>query len=133
MYWESWNLALHRTNFNSADICPQDIPEMLDHLIGVIVAIAVGKTPQPRKIPQTVIAVAGSAMQHGIALQLQSSPLTVGSPACEIITFKALDEVESTPKLCFFLPKLDASILSNIDRKLYPQLRKLTTSDNGLF
>ena len=60
---------------------------MLDHLIGVIVATAVGKTPQPRKIPQTVIAVAGSAMQHGIALQLQSSPLTVGSPASKAYDF----------------------------------------------
>lgn len=74
MCQENWHLAFHRANFSGADICPRGILEMLDHLIGVIVATAVDQTPQPMKIPQTVtVAVASSAVQHGTALQEQSS------------------------------------------------------------
>ena len=91
---------------------------MLGHLIGVIVATAGDQTSQPPKIPQTVtIVVVGSAVQHGIAVQVQPSPHTAGSLACEMITFETLDEVDLGPNLCFFLPELDTSFLANIDSK----------------
>ncbi len=134
MSQKHWDLALRRTNFIGADICLQDFPEMRDHLVGVIVATAAGPRPEPPKVPQTaIVAVAGSAMQHEIALQLQSSLHIAGSPACEIITVEALDDVNLESKLCFFLPELEASFLANMDTKKYSRLRKLTTSSNGLF
>ena len=109
-------MALHRANFSGTGICSHNIPEMHEHLIGVSVATAVDRTPQPPTIPQMVIvAVAGSAVQHGVAVQLQSSPHTAGYLACKNITFRALDEVDLGPKHCFFLPKLDASFLASID------------------
>ena len=91
---------------------------MLDHFIGVIVATVVDQTRQPPTISQTVaVAVAGSAMQHGIALQLQVLPHTAGSLACEMITFEALDEVRLGLKACFFPLELDVSFLANNDSK----------------
>ena len=133
MSQEDWDLALRRTNFSGADICLQDFPDIRDHLVGVIVATAIGQSPQPPKIPQTaIIAAAGSAIQHEIALQLQSSLHAAGSPACEIITVEAIDEVDLKSKLCFFLPELEASFLEIMDAKQYSRLRKLTTSGNGL-
>ena len=72
-------------------------------------------------------------MQHEVALRLHSSLHAAGSPACEIITVEALDEVNLESKLCFFLPELEASFLAEMDAKQYSRLRKLTTSRNGLF
>lgn len=134
MSQENWDLALRRADFSGADICLQDFPDMRDHLVGVIVATAVGQSPQAPKIPPTaIVAAAGSTMQHQVALQLQASLRTAGSPACEIITVEALDAVNLECKLCFFLPELEASFLANVDAKQYSRLRKLTTSGSGLF
>ena len=56
--------------------------KMLEHLIGIIVATAVDRTPHSLKIPQTVIlAVAGSATHHGIAVQLRFLRHAAGFPA----------------------------------------------------
>ena len=134
MSQENWDLALRRTDFSGADICLQDFPEMRDHLVGVIVATALGQSSPAPKIPQTtIVAAANSAMQHEVALQLQSSLHTAGSPACEIITVEALDDVNLESKLCFFLPELEASFLAEMDAMQYSRLRKLTTARNGLF
>lgn len=71
MSQEDWDLALRRTNFSGADICLQDFPEMRDHLVGVIVATALGQSSPAPNIPETtIVAAADSAMQHEVALQL---------------------------------------------------------------
>ena len=69
--------------------------EMLDHPIGVFVTTMVEQTSQAPTMSQTVIlAVEVSGVRHGIAVQLQFSPHTAGSLACEMITFGALNEVD---------------------------------------
>ena len=56
-------------------------------------------------------------MLHGIAFQVQSSPHTAGSLACEMITVEALDGIDLKAELCFFLPEHNTSFLANIDSK----------------
>lgn len=134
MSQENWDRALRRTNFSGADICLQDFPETRNHLIGVMVATAVDQSPRGLKIPQTaIVALAGSDIQHEVASHLQSLLHSAGSPACEIVSVDALEEVELESKLCFFLLELEASFLANLDAKQYSRLRKLTMASNALF
>ncbi|KAF2468466.1 reducing type I polyketide synthase [Lindgomyces ingoldianus] len=131
---QKWDRVLGRNGFSGVDLVLSDYRDPTCQELSIMVSTSLEQQPESVAIPKTLIVVKdGPLMEQSLALQLQDSLKSLGSPKCEVVMLARAAQMDDlAERFCIFLTELHVPLLHNLDEDTFNAYRSVLSRAKGI-